>query len=354
MVKIGLIGVGHLGKIHLNCLKDIEKAQIVGIYDIDTETVKQISEAQNVPCYSKVEDLLQDCEAVIIVTPTISHHYLAMQALRMGKHVFLEKPITTTLKQSNEIIDYSKKQNLKVQVGHVERFNDAYLSAKPYLDNPLFIEAHRLAEFNVRGTDVPVVLDLMIHDLDIVLNMVKSPVRKIYASGVAVISDTPDIANARIEFANGAVANLTASRISLKKMRRMRVFQKNAYITVDFLEKKSDIIRLRDAVAEDENDLLPLILDLGKGKTKKRIFIETPESPKVNAIKMELSLFIDSIMNNTACEVTAEDGHKALKLANQIMKKVSSSLISAFLQESIGQGTEIYRQLLQIQLNSKK
>jgi predicted dehydrogenase len=212
-----------------------------------------------------------------------------------------------------------------VQVGHVERFNDAYLSAKPYLGSPMFIEAHRLAEFNVRGTDVPVVLDLMIHDLDLVLSIIKSPVKTIHASGVAVISDTPDIANVRIEFENGATANLTASRISMKKMRRMRLFQKNTYITMDFLEKKTNVIRLRDVVAEDENEMLPLIVDLGEGKPKKRIFIETPENPKINAIETELSLFLDSIINNTPCEVSAEDGHNALSVAYQIMEKIQQN-----------------------------
>jgi predicted dehydrogenase len=208
----------------------------------------------------------------------------------------------------------------------VERFNDAYLGAKKYIDNPLFIEAHRLAEFNPRGTDVSVVLDLMIHDIDIVLSMIQSPVRQIHASGVPVISQTPDIANARIEFENGATANLTASRISMKKMRKMRVFQPNAYITMDFLEKQANIMRLRDYVTEDDNDLLSLVIDLGKNKGKKRIFIESPESKKTNAIEMELSRFADSIINDTLCEVSAEDGHKALEVAYQIMDKFTYPL----------------------------
>ena len=326
MVRIGVIGVGHLGKIHLNCLKNIPTATIVGLYDADENVAKEVSEKQNAAFYPNVESLLDNCEAVVIVAPTTHHHALAMQALAKGKHVFLEKPIASTLQESQEIIDFSRKQGLKVQVGHVERFNDAYLSAKSYVGSPMFIESHRLAEFNIRGTDVPVVLDLMIHDLDIVLNTIQSPVKNIYASGVAVISDTPDIANVRIEFENGATANLTASRIALKKMRRMRIFQKNAYITMDFLEKKSNIIRLRDAVADDENEILPLILDLGKGKPKKRIFIESPDSSNVNAIEMELSLFIQSIMEDTPCEVTAKDGHKALQLAHQIMEKINTNV----------------------------
>ena len=322
MIRIGVIGVGHLGKIHLNCLKNISTARVVGFYDADETVAKIVSEKENTAFYPNVEKLLTDCDAVTIVAPTTHHYSLAMQALKSGKHVFLEKPIASTLQESKEIIDYSNKHNLKVQVGHVERFNDAYLSAKPYLGNPLFVEVHRLAEFNVRGTDVSVVLDLMIHDLDLILSMIKSPIKAVHASGVAVISDTPDIANVRIEFENGATANLTASRIAMKKMRRMRIFQKNTYITMDFLEKKTNIVRLRDAVAEDENEILPLILDLGEGKPKKRIFIESPQNLKVNAIEKELSLFIDSIINNTPCEVSAEDGHNALELAYQIMEKI--------------------------------
>jgi len=328
MVKIGVIGVGHLGKIHLNCLKNIPTASIVGVYDTDVAVAQKVSEKENLTFYPTVEALLNDCDAVTIVAPTTHHHALAMQALKMGKHVFLEKPITTTLQESTEIMDYSNKHNLKVQVGHVERFNDAYLAAKPYLDNPMFVEVHRLSEFNIRGTDVSVVLDLMIHDLDLVLNIVKSPVKAIHASGVAVISDTPDIANVRIEFENGATANLTASRIAMKKMRRMRIFQKNTYLTIDFLEKKTNVIRLRDAVVDDENDILPLILDLGEGKPKKRIFIESPESPKVNAIETELSLFINSIICNIPCEVSAEDGHNALTLAYQIIEKIQQNNVS--------------------------
>ena len=322
MVRIGVIGAGHLGRIHLNCLKNIPTATVVGFYDTDKMLAQEVSEKQNITFFPSVEELLNECEAVVIAAPTTCHHELAVRALKMGKHVFLEKPIASTLKESEEIIAYAGQRNLKVQVGHVERFNDAYLAAKPYLGSPMFIEAHRLAEFNVRGTDVSVVLDLMIHDLDIVLNVVKSPIKAIHASGVAVVSDTPDIANVRLEFENGATANLTASRIAMKKMRRMRLFQKNTYITIDFLEKKSNVIRLRDAVAEDENELLPLILDLGKGKPKKRIFVESPESPKANAIEMELSLFIDSVINDMPCEVSAEDGHNALIVAYQIMEKI--------------------------------
>jgi len=321
MVKIGVIGTGHLGKIHLNCLKNIPSVELVGFYDTDSSVAENIEQQYHVKRYLTADGLIDACDAVDIVAPTTMHHDIAMTAMKKGKHVFLEKPIAATLQQSQEIVDCSRIYNIAVQVGHVERFNDAYLGAKKYLNNPLFIEAHRLAEFNPRGTDVSVVLDLMIHDIDIVLSMIKSPVKQIHASGVPVISQAPDIANARIEFENGATANLTASRISMKKMRKMRVFQPNAYITMDFLEKQANIMRLRDYVLEDDNDLLPLIIDLGGDKGKKRIFIESPENKKINAIEMELSLFANSIINNTPCEVSAEDGHKALEVAYQIMEK---------------------------------
>ena len=321
MVKTGIIGTGHLGKFHLNCLKNIPTVELVGFYDTDSLVAENIEQQYQIKRYLTASDLINDCDAVDIVAPTTMHYNLAMEAIKKGKHVFLEKPIAATLQQSQEIVSSARENNVKVQVGHVERFNDAFLGAKSYINNPLFIEAHRLAEFNPRGTDVSVVLDLMIHDIDIVLSMIKSPVKQIYASGVPVISQTPDIANARIEFENGATANLTASRISMKKMRKMRVFQPNAYITVDFLEKQANIMRLRDYVPEDDNDLLPLVLDLGGDRGKKRIFIESPESKKVNAIEMELSLFANSILNDVPCEVSAEDGHKALEIAHKIMDK---------------------------------
>ncbi|MDR2408737.1 MAG: Gfo/Idh/MocA family oxidoreductase [Bacteroidales bacterium] len=321
MIKIGVIGTGHLGKIHLNCLKNIPSVELIGFYDAQLSVANEVEQCYKIKKYLTELSLIEICDAVDIVAPTTMHYDLAMEAMRKGKHVFLEKPITATLKQSEEIVSYAKKHNIKVQVGHVERFNDAYLGAKPYLDNPLFIESHRLAEFNPRGTDVSVVLDLMIHDIDIVLSMIKSPIKHISANGVPVISETPDIANARIEFENGATANLTASRISMKKMRKMRVFQPNAYITIDFLEKQANIMRLRDYVPEDDNELLSLILDLGNNRGKKRIFIESPSNEKVNAIEMELSLFADSIINDRPNVVSAEDGHKALEVAYQIMDK---------------------------------
>ncbi len=321
MMKVGVFGAGHLGKIHINCLKNVDNVQIIGFFDPNPDVRKEVSDKYGIPSFEDADKLIGESDAIDIVTPTISHHLIAMKALKENKHVFIEKPITATLVEAKEILDFSESQNLKVQIGHVERFNDAFLGAKKYIHNPMFIECHRLAGFNPRGTDVSVVLDLMIHDLDIILHTVKSPVKHISASGVAIVSDTPDIANARIEFENGCTANLTASRISMKNMRRTRIFQKNAYITIDFLEKQTNIMQIRDFVPQDDEALLPLIIDLGGNKGKKRIFIETPPKANVNAIQMELSLFIESILHNTPCEVSVNDGYKALDVAYQIMDK---------------------------------
>ena len=321
MLKVGVLGAGHLGKIHIKCWKNIRNIELVGFYDSDPENAREVSETFGIPFFENSGQLMEQCDAIDIVTPTLNHHASAMAALKAGKHVFIEKPITATLPEAEEILRYSEANRLKVQIGHVERFNDAFLEAKKYIDNPLFIECHRLAEFNPRGTDVSVVLDLMIHDIDILLHTVNSPISHISASGVAVITDTPDIANARIEFENGCTANLTASRMSIKRMRRARFFQKNAYITVDYQTKEANILRMRDYVPEDDNDLMPLILDLGNNRGKKRIFIEKPNSIHVNAIETELSMFTDSILHNHPCEVSVYDGYKALEVAYQIMDK---------------------------------
>lgn len=321
MLRIGVFGAGHLGKIHIKCWRNIENIELVGFYDVNAENAKEVSAEYGIPFFENDSELMEKCDAIDIVTPTLNHHASAMKALKAGKHVFIEKPITATLPEAEEILCYSEAHHLKVQIGHVERFNDAFLEAQKFIDNPLFIECHRLAEFNPRGADVSVVLDLMIHDIDIVLHTVKSPIKSISASGVAVITDTPDIANARIEFENGCTANLTASRMSIKKMRRARFFQKNAYITVDYQSKEANIIRLRDYAPEDDKDLMPLIMDLGNNRGKKRIFIERPNEIRVNAIEKELSLFVDSIVRNHECEVSVYDGYKALDVAYRIMDK---------------------------------
>jgi predicted dehydrogenase len=324
MLKIGVIGAGHLGKIHIRLLKEIASAELVGFHDHHPGTSETISKEYGVKYFDSADALMDACDAVDIVTPTVSHFQLASMAIGKSKHIFIEKPISTTVEEANRIVAMLREKNLKSQIGHVERFNPAFLAAKEYLNQPMFIETHRLAEFNPRGTDVSVVHDLMIHDIDVVLSVVKSNVKKINASGVAVVSDTPDIANARIEFENGCVANLTSSRISLKNMRKSRFFQRDAYISVDFLKKKTEIVRLKNVVGEPGP--LDITIDLGPGKGSKQIYFDNLKIEEGNAIKMELELFIQSILNDEPTAITAEEGAKALGVAHQVMEKLNASL----------------------------
>lgn len=324
MLKIGVLGAGHLGKIHLKCIKQISKYQLVGFYDADVENAARVEKELEVKSFEGIDELIDQVDVVDIVTPTLSHFDCASRSLRKFRHVFIEKPIVTTPEEALGLIKLAAEADVKVQVGHVERFNPAFIAAAPYIENPMFIETHRLAQFNPRGTDVPVILDLMIHDLDIVLSVVKSGIRKVSASGVSVVSDTPDIANARIEFDNGCVANLTASRISMKNMRKSRFFQRDAYIAVDFLEKSSEIIRMRE-VDPDHADPLAMILDLGQGKQPKQILFEKPAIEPINAILTELESFADAIINNTTPPVTIHDGYAALDLAYRIIEKMNQA-----------------------------
>ena len=321
MLSIGVIGAGHLGKIHLKLLKELTSYRIVGFYDNDVNTRDQVSETLGITAYDNAERLIEASDVVDIVTPTLSHFKYAMLALNAGKHIFIEKPITHTLQEAEELIALSEQKGLKIQIGHVERFNPAFIAAQSKIHQPMFIEAHRLAEFNPRGTDVPVVLDLMIHDIDVILSIVKSEVKLINTSGVSIISDTPDIANVRIEFENGCVANLTASRISMKNMRKARIFQGDSYIAVDFLKKKTEIISMRNT-SENESPFA-IIIDPGNGKPNKTIEFNNPVVEESNAIKEELRTFALAVENNTTPIVNAMDGYKALKVANQIMDKLS-------------------------------
>jgi len=326
MLKIGVLGAGHLGKIHIRCIKEISDFELVGFFDPD-ETNAGVTEKEfQVRRWNSLDELIDQVDVVDIVTPTVSHFECASKALKKCRHVFIEKPIVTTLDEARELIKIAGEANVKVQVGHVERFNPAFLVAEPYFDRPMFIETHRLAQFNPRGTDVPVILDLMIHDIDIVLSVVKSHIKKISASGVAVVSDTPDIANARIEFNNGCVANLTASRISLKNMRKSRFFQKDAYISVDFLKKELEVVRISDADPADGGT--GFILELGPGKGTKQIIFDKPEVTSGNAIRAELESFHYAIVNNTLPPVTINDGYSALDVAHKIMEKIQQSSVS--------------------------
>lgn len=321
MVKIGVLGAGHLGKIHIKCIREINEYELIGFYDADEKTASSVEKEFGIMHFPSIDELIDSVDVVDIVTPTVSHFDCASRALKKARHVFIEKPVVTTPEEARQLMVFAEEASVKVQVGHVERFNPAFLAAQPFINKPMFIETHRLAQFNPRGTDVPVILDLMIHDIDIVLSVVKSGIRKIHASGVSVVSDTPDIANARLEFDNGCVANLTASRISMKNMRKSRFFQRDAYIAVDFLKKDVEIIRISDPLPEDQ-DPLAMIIDLGEKRGKKQISIEKPDIATLNAIKTELDSFLQSIVNNTTPFVTINDGYDALNVAYQILDKM--------------------------------
>lgn len=316
MLKIGVLGAGHLGKIHIKCIKQIDRYELEGFYDPDQATAKAVEEELGVRCFATIEALIDAVEVVDIVTPTVQHFECASKALQRRRHVFIEKPIVATPDEASKLMKLADEAGVKVQVGHVERFNPAFIAAEPYIKAPKFVEAHRLALFNPRGTDVPVVLDLMVHDLDILFTIINSPVKHVSACGVAIVSPTPDITNARIEFENGSVANLTASRISLKNMRKTRIFQDDAYITVDFLDKKTEIARIHDH--EVTGYPYSLTLDLPGGATK-QITLERPEIHPLNAIQTELESFYDSIIHNTVPVVSIEDGVKVLNLAYEII-----------------------------------
>lgn len=318
MLKAGVLGAGHLGKIHLRLLKQSSKYSLTGFYDADQINAKKVTEEFGYKYFRTIDELIDAVDVVDIVTPTLSHYECAKQAIAKGKHIFIEKPITKTVEEAEHIRQLLASHNLKGQVGHVERFNPAFLAVRDKLENPMFIEAHRLAEFNPRGTDVPVVLDLMIHDIDVILSVVKSKVKKLSASGVSVISDTPDIANARIEFENGCVANLTASRISLKNMRKTRFFQKDAYISVDYLEKKCEVVKMKDA-PKNPGDF-DMILQNAEG-VKKQIYFDNPEVADNNAILDELETFADAITGNSKPIVTLHDGTEALRVATMVIKQ---------------------------------
>ena len=316
MLKAGVLGAGHLGKIHLRLLKESSKYELVGFYDPFTENAEKVANEFGYKLFGSIEELIDAVDVVDIVTPTLSHFDCAKQAIEKGKHIFIEKPITNTLQEAEAVRTLASQNHVRGQVGHVERFNPAFTAVREKIDNPMFIETHRLAEFNPRGTDVPVVLDLMIHDIDIILSVVHSKVKNVHASGISVISETPDIANARIEFENGCVANLTASRISMKNMRKSRFFQKDAYISVDFLEKKSEVVKMKDV--PENPDEFAMILQNAEG-VKKQIYFDNPEVKPNNAILDELESFADAIENDTTPIVSLHQGTEALRVAQMII-----------------------------------
>ena len=322
MLKIGVLGAGHLGKVHLKCIGLTENIyDLVGFFDPDADNAREVSQTFGLKAFPDIASLLDAVDVVDIVSPTSVHYELAAEAIKRGKHVFVEKPLTHTLEEARELIRLSEKHGVKVQVGHVERFNPALLALDDMEIAPMFVEGHRLAVFNPRGTDVSVILDLMIHDLDILLSMVNSPVKQVSANGVAVVSNTPDITNARIVFENGCVANLTASRISIKQMRKLRFFQKDAYVSLDFLDKEAQVVRLYDEQSVDP-EIAKNMMHLDTATGKKLIHIDMPSIEPVNEIKMELETFAESINNNTPPRVGIEDGYRALELAHMIIAEV--------------------------------
>ena len=322
MLKIGVLGAGHLGKIHLKLLCEISDYELIGFYDTDTAKSAQVEKEFSVKRFLEMEQLIEAADVVDIVTPTLSHFDCATAAMKKAKHIFIEKPLASTLEEAERLIELAEDAGVKAMVGHVERFNPAFLAVSDKELRPMFIETHRLAQFNPRGTDVSVVFDLMIHDLDIILSIVKSPVKHISASGVAVISKTPDIANARIEFENGCVANITCSRISMKQMRKIRLFQKDEYISMDLIEKSAEIFRLSETTDENRQDAL--VIEAGDG-VKKAIRYERAGDAKINAIKLELELFAKSIREGTHPPVTLADGYAAMKVACRILETIEKN-----------------------------
>jgi predicted dehydrogenase len=324
MLKVGVFGTGHLGKFHLNNWKQIADAEIVGFYDPSNEAAAEVTQKYQLKRFKDPGELLDLCDAADIIAPTPAHFELCEMAIRKGKHVFVEKPLANNMDEARTLLKLVKESNIKLQVGHVERFNPAFLALEGIPLQPMFIEVHRLAEFNPRGTEVSVILDLMIHDIDIILHIVNSDVKNIYSSGVAVMTDTPDIANVRMEFNNGCVANLTSSRISMKKMRKMRIFQKDAYIGVDFLNKKSEIISLNHSDSADG-----FSFDIETMNGTKSILVRNPESPDINAIRMELEKFTESVLQNKPTLVSELDGYRAMDVAHQILQKIKYNSINS-------------------------
>jgi predicted dehydrogenase len=326
-LKVGVIGTGHLGKLHTKMFKSIDNCELIGIFDSNHDQAKAASDELNVQNFPSLDELLKKVDAVSIAATTTAHYELAIKCFEKEVHVFIEKPITVTIKEAEELVELSEKKNLNLQVGHIERFNPALVAMEKYISEPKFIQTDRLAQFNPRGTDVAVVLDLMIHDIDIILSLVKSDVVDIQANGVAVVSDHLDIANARLQFENGAVANVTASRISQKKMRKMRIFQKDSYVALDFITGVSEAYRL---LAPDAEVITTQISfgEIGVGEKRKKLVYEQPEQKEINALQYELQLFVNSVLNKTKPLVSGVDGLRALKVAELIIEKIQSQKIT--------------------------
>lgn len=315
-MNVGIVGLGHLGKIHLKLLGEIPEFTLSAIYDIDKTVIDNLVYQKNVKSCNNYQELLDCCEAVLIITPTPSHFELASEAIKKGKHVFIEKPATSNPDDTKKLINLSKEAGVKVQVGHVERFNPAFTAAKTYIDNPTYVHIERLACYNSRGTDVSVVLDLMIHDIDLLLNTIKSKVKKISASGSTIISQSPDLANVRIEFENGCIANITANRIATHNVRKMDIFQRNTFIHVDLLNKSTIVRAIKPITSNTSNK--GIVLDPGNGQQKFEVIQNQPIINPVNAIKTELESFYKSIIEDLPLAVSLLDAEIALQLVRDI------------------------------------
>jgi len=325
-INVGIVGVGHLGSLHVKMFTELPMVHVAGVYDIDMDRSQSVAREFKTRAFDSLDALLRSVQAVSVATPTRTHFAIAREALESGVHLFIEKPITESPEQAQVLIDLAQQRQLKIQVGHVERFNPALLALERYRLQPMFIESHRLAQFNPRGTDVAVVLDLMIHDIDIIISLVRSPIESIQANGVAVVSENVDIANARLQFQNGCVANVTASRISQRKMRKMRLFQRDAYISIDFSDGVAEVFRLVEETADVPNTMM-----LGKiehGSQKRKIIYEQPEVKDINPLKYELESFIDAIQHDGVPMVTAGDAKQALEVAHAIMEKINQQKLS--------------------------
>ncbi|HEX9829683.1 MAG TPA: Gfo/Idh/MocA family oxidoreductase [Bacteroidota bacterium] len=322
-IKIGVIGTGHLGSLHAKMFSVMDSVEFAGVYDMDSGKAERVAAQYGTASHKSLAELLEKVDAVSIAATTKAHYELAMQAVERSIHVFMEKPITETIEQATKLVQAAEAKKLKLQVGHIERFNSALMALEPYTIAPLFIESHRLAQFNPRGSDVSVVHDLMIHDIDLILSLVRSPVQRIDANGVAVVSDSVDIANARLQFKNGCVANVTASRISQNKMRKMRLFQHDSYISIDFSQGVSEVFRLVD---EGDRGLKPTLMlgQIEQGKRKRLIVYEQPDIKEVNALEYELISFVESVRDGKEPLVTGKDGLQALEVAQEIVGIIES------------------------------
>ena len=325
MLRAGVIGVGRLGSAHAGCYAKIPEVELAGIFDSDKALREQVAGRHGCEAYPSLDSLLGEIDIASVAVPTISHFEVAERCLNKGVDVLIEKPLTTTLSEAEQLLRLSQKRGLKLQVGHIERFNPAFLAAKEHIEKPMFIETHRLAQFNPRGTDVDVVLDLMIHDLDLISHVVGQPMTDLRASGVEVITESDDIANVRLNFAGGCVANLTASRISAKSMRKMRLFQRDAYISIDFLNRKSELYKLisigeGDSKVAEETIVGKIpVADSGKTILYSKLRIE-----ETDMLLAEVSSFVRAVKEDTTPEVPPEEGLEALRLALTTIEAISS------------------------------